>query len=52
MNSRRFASVLLVLAAATVLASCSGTRKKNKCQTCPTWHDEVQLNEAQPQPGS
>lgn len=40
-------NVLTVILVATLLSSCSLFRKKNKCNTCPTW-DSIELAEIGP----
>jgi|GEM_PF-4237085 len=39
---RSAASILTLFMLVAVLSSCSLFRKKNKCVSCPTWHDEIQ----------
>jgi hypothetical protein len=35
--------IVLVSFLALTLASCSTTRRKNRCNTCPTWDDKIEL---------
>jgi hypothetical protein len=48
-NLVQLVALLFLVASAS---SCSLFRKKNKCVSCPTWHDEIQTEvvvEEQPQ---
>lgn len=34
---------IVFLVAGSLLASCAATRRKNRCNTCPVWKDEVEV---------
>ncbi len=45
-NTTRFLLLFVVIA---LLSSCSIFRKKNRCNTCPVWKDNVELKQELPQ---
>jgi hypothetical protein len=50
--NRRIIQLVALLFLVASASSCSLFRKKNKCVSCPTWHDEIQTEvvvEEQPQ---
>lgn len=40
-------NIVIVILAVAFLSSCSLFRKKNKCNSCPSW-DSIELTEANP----
>jgi len=43
---KKFKPFLVLLCVAITISSCSLFRKKNKCNTCPTW-DQIETLEAE-----
>lgn len=41
---KRLRIFLVLLVGAMIFSSCSLFRKKNKCMSCPTWNDHIELN--------
>ncbi|MFT5182959.1 MAG: hypothetical protein ACI84C_000081 [Flavobacteriales bacterium] len=35
--------LLFLFVVVVTASSCSLFRKKNKCMSCPTWHDEIEV---------
>ncbi|MCB0759879.1 MAG: hypothetical protein KDC12_00045 [Flavobacteriales bacterium] len=40
---RKIFGFLCLLMITAAITSCSVFRKKNRCNTCPTWRDEVEV---------
>lgn len=42
MRTKKFFALLLTIVFISSMFSCKSSRKKNRCNTCPTW-DQVDL---------